>query len=76
MPKHGCQVKGSLVLVIPEVQMLHPQPHIFLLIYLFLKCLQPFSCYWVIHIDELLPWDLHSLSGCGMAQLLSQANDK
>ena len=39
----GSQVKGSLVLVIPEVQMLHLQPHIFPLIILFLKR-QPFSC--------------------------------
>ena len=40
----GSQVKGSLVLIVPEVQMLHIESHIFPLILPFLRCLQPLAC--------------------------------
>ncbi len=76
MSIHGCQVKGSLVLVIPEVQMFHFLSQIFPLFPLILQCLQPLSRYRIIHIDGRLTRDLRSTTGWGMAQAFSQASDK
>ena len=64
---HGCQVKGSLVLIIPEVQAFYPHPLGMFLIHLLLKCHPPLSN---DSIGEVTVFDHHGLSCNRLLMLL------